>query len=812
MSAQQKAPKQPQDPYAKHGRTLASAVQRLRGWVGSDPARTPELADALVAVTAHRLLGHGYAAAAADAQESVRLAAQLLTAGGPIGPYTAAPDLARYVDAVVHVATIQCAVGLPEAAGATVESLQGLREQVRELGLEQPWPPRTAVQALACRARAALATGDVAGANACADAAWSRTSAELADDPEAPLLVLDAARLVADARWAAGRGEESLTFGHLAAERYESLVDGRLQEPGRLPPALLERLAEPMAELYRDLADRLVASGETDLGLVTRRTLVDRLRVLAPRLGDAGPVQLATALSDLGRDLLAADRADEAEVAADEALAVLHLRAGGETVRLLAGAVRTGALTRAGRADEAAADLRPLLADGAAESRSAAAGVALLALAGALRATGEEDGAAEAGQRATEIATELGLPLEPSDASRAALLDRARGVVSRGAEPLTWSPLPPEATYAGEETPTTPLPDGVEDQQRSTAAWLDAERAQAHRREQEELEQARVEAGRREAARQAAERAAAAEAEAERRQAEEAERLEAERAAAAEEVQRLERRQRREQRLEAYRLEVERREAERQAELEAGQHVPARSAEQERLELEELQAELDALDREEALEEALEVAAAVAAPTAVDPEAESLAPAEPEPAEPEPVVAEPEPVVPVEPESLVPVEPEPVVPVESEAEQVVPEPASERDEVKPVEPERQEPEPVQPEPELVQPEPVQPETEPEPQPVQPEPEVVQPEPDELALALRTWREAQGRGDRRAARAGVERVVELLRPRAEADLPAYGPPLREALEALASARLRSGDLLGSRSAAREARVLGRRLGS
>ena len=45
------ASKQGQDPYTQRGKQLASSVQKLRGWVGSDPSRTPELADALVALT-----------------------------------------------------------------------------------------------------------------------------------------------------------------------------------------------------------------------------------------------------------------------------------------------------------------------------------------------------------------------------------------------------------------------------------------------------------------------------------------------------------------------------------------------------------------------------------------------------------------------------------------------------------------------------------------------------------------------------------------------------------------------------------------
>src|SRR4029450_10612965 len=170
MMGQAKA-QQHQDSYAQRGKTLTSSVQRLRGWVGSDPSKGLELADALVELTAHRLLGHAYAAAAADAQESVRRAGEMLTAKGPIGPYTSINDAARYVTAVVHLATVQAGLSLPDAAGRTIESLDDLREQLRGDGLEQRLDPKTAIWALSCSARAALASGEIGGANAYADAA-----------------------------------------------------------------------------------------------------------------------------------------------------------------------------------------------------------------------------------------------------------------------------------------------------------------------------------------------------------------------------------------------------------------------------------------------------------------------------------------------------------------------------------------------------------------------------------------------------------------------------------------------------------------
>ncbi len=74
-----------------------------------------------------------------------------------------------------------------------------------------------------------------------------------------------------------------------------------------------------------------------------------------------------------------------------------------------------------------------------------------------------------------------------------------------------------------------------------------------------------------------------------------------------------------------------------------------------------------------------------------------------------------------------------------------------------------------------------------------------------------WLDARDRGERKAARAALERYVEVLRPKAEADLALYGPALIDALEALSSARFRSGDVFGSRAPGREAKALGKLLG-
>jgi hypothetical protein len=505
MMAQAKSGQQPQDLYARRSKTLTSRVQRLRGWVGSDPAKLPELADALAELTAHKLLGHSYAAAVTDAQDAVRRAGELLAASGPIGPYTSISDAARYITAVVHLATIQTGMGMLDAASRTVESLEDIREQLREHRLEVPLQPETVIWALSCSSRTALASSDVITANAYADAAFVRLAESgLGEDADAAYLAMDVNRLTSDTRWAAGRAEEALSYLHAAKDHYDAAVGGRLDEPGRLSPALLERLAEPLFSLYRDMADRLVATGEVDLGLATRRRLIELLRGLAGRLGDPIRAQLAAVLVDLARDLSNVDRLKEANSARAEA---------------------------------------------------------------------------------DEI-----MPLDS-----APVQELARGLPVVGTEMITWNPLPSTASYAATTAASANMK--IVDLaalrrvwQQRTAAWLEAERSEAHQRELQIMEGARIAAARRQAEQFEAERAAAEQRAVEEAEAAKAERLKAEQQAQAEEAERLERKRRRQERMEAHRLEVERREAERRE---------AERLEAERLELERLQAEIDELERRE---------------------------------------------------------------------------------------------------------------------------------------------------------------------------------------------------------------------
>ncbi|MGI3784631.1 MAG: hypothetical protein ACRYG2_28050 [Janthinobacterium lividum] len=335
MPARQgKQTQQPKDAYAQTGKALASEVQRLRGWLGTDASTLPDLVDALNALVAHRLDGHAYAAAGADAQDAVKRSADLLLSTGPIGPYSSATDAVRCGTALVQLAALQVAVGLVDAAGATLDSWDGIRTQVAEAGTVVELAPAAGRRALTVAARVALAGGDVATTNAYADAALAVGGPPPA---ETGFGAVDLDRLASDARWAAGLTEQSLGFLHTAREAYEEAVGERLADPGRLAPALAERLTEPMPGLYRDLADRLGAVGERDLALASRRQLVARLHAFARR-SEVFQAPLVAALTDLASDLAEAGRAEEASDVATEAHeAAADQRVSAET-RLLAAA------------------------------------------------------------------------------------------------------------------------------------------------------------------------------------------------------------------------------------------------------------------------------------------------------------------------------------------------------------------------------------------------------------------------------------------------------------------------------------------
>ena len=628
-----KSTQQPKDPYAQAGKALASQVQRLRGWLSTDAGRLPELVDALNALVAHRLDGHAYAAAGADAQDAVKRSADLLLSTGPIGPYSSAADAVRCGTALVQLATLQVAVGLVDAAGVTLDSWEGIRVQVAEAGTAVALPPEVGRRALQVAARVALAAGDVPTANAYADAA---ATVAAPDAEGAGFAGVDLERLASDARWAAGLAEQSLGFLHTAKEAYEQVAGDRLAEPARLAPAPAERLAEPLPGLYRDLADRLGSVGEVDLALANRRQLVTRLQALAGR-SETFRAAHAAALTDLAADLRRAGRAGEAYDTATQAAEVAADRSVPAAARLLAAAALAQASVAADR-PAPAAPLRGLLSSEGEAAGPAARSVAQAALAETLRAEGLEEAAVAALAQATA-------------ATGRVLEDEARGVVTRGAGGVTWTPLERDRAYgaplaaAGGPAPAVPT-------------WLEQERAEARRQESRRAEAARREAEERAAeearAQQAALAAAAARAtaEAQEREAEEARRR------AAEEAEQAQRKRRREERLREHQAEVEARERGERAvrRTEIDERLAALDAAEE--------PERDRLLAERALLDEADAASAAAEP---EPTPEPTTPPEsvegppaPEPerepaSEPEPTpVPEPEPALEPEPEPLAP--------------------------------------------------------------------------------------------------------------------------------------------------------------
>ena len=311
--------KTPQDTYARTGRTLASEVKRLRGWSDGDPAKDAELADALLALTRHRLLGHAFAEAGADAQEALLTAAKIVASHGPVGPYTPPSEAARYVTATTYLASVQVGLGLAAQGAATVRAILEWCSELPKGGANLDLEYLTKVWGHLALGRGALAEAEVALANAHADAAqaWYRLG-PASDDPWFRLVGVDADLLVADARWAAGRPGEAIAAGERAAHAYDALAADAWTRPGALPPALLDRLLEPAPGVFTPLADRALARGDAEVGVAARTRLVDLLRGLPARLAEATRPALAGALASQAVDLDSLGRTSEASALAAE--------------------------------------------------------------------------------------------------------------------------------------------------------------------------------------------------------------------------------------------------------------------------------------------------------------------------------------------------------------------------------------------------------------------------------------------------------------------------------------------------------------
>ena len=517
MAQTQKAPRQAKDPYAQRSKELTSAVQRLRGWVGSDPSRLGELGDALVALTGHRLRGHEFAAAGADAQDSVKQAAQLLTAprsGRRLHPARRRRPL-RHRRRAAGVGPGR-ARAWPRPPAARSPRSTSSPSSSSPCDWSCRWSPRRWSAPSSAPPAERWRRGTWPGptrppTRRCAG--WWPPARPTTPTPATSRST--STSLVADARWAADRPAEALAGLRQAQHRWRDSVDGRLDNPAGLSPSLVARLTAPAAALHRALADRLVATGELDLGLETRRALVDLLRRVAGRPGAPAPRLLAEALADLAADLLAAGRVEEADEASAEALAVLGVagRAGVADGGARAGPHRHRARGRGGAAAPVAPRRRPR------EPAEPLAALVRLELAAADLATGAGDAA-----RSTPVARSRPWSRTRCAASSAAVPGRSPGRPDRRSG-TDWCRRRRRRGRARHRRRRRSRPPG----------WLEAERAEAHRREEERAARARAEAAQRaEEERERARRAAEEEEQARLRAAEERRAEEARRAAAEE--------------------------------------------------------------------------------------------------------------------------------------------------------------------------------------------------------------------------------------------------------------------------------------
>lgn len=297
----------PLETAARRRRELASAVKRLRVAATSDPALADELADSLVALNGSRLLAWAFADAAADAPETVLLAARILAGRGPAGPYASLTDAVRYFTASTQLAAVQAGLGQPEASGRTLDALDAWRGQLGRLPLVENLDATVVVWALIARSRSRL-SADVAGANSLADAAALRLyAAGLDQDPSRAYLAMAVHLLVADCRWAAGRAEAALAHHRLALARHRTAIAG-LPGAKRPKPALAQVAVAPLPELFEPFAQRLEATGDVAGEIATRRAWLTLVAQLAEPA--TGADQLVR--TGLGRALTRAGRADEA--------------------------------------------------------------------------------------------------------------------------------------------------------------------------------------------------------------------------------------------------------------------------------------------------------------------------------------------------------------------------------------------------------------------------------------------------------------------------------------------------------------------
>ncbi len=438
---------------------LASEVKKLRGWAASDESVAERLTDALNELTAQRLLSHQFVAAVEDAQDALTRANRLVATHGAVGPFTPIDDGVRFFTATTQLAVTQVGAGQAGLGGQMAAALRGWVGLLPHVDLVPYVGARTATWLLMAQARAALASGDVGRANAFADAAAARArEGGLARGDDASLLV-DALSLAAETRWVAGVAHDAVALSREASDAAGAVAAPVLGASGRVADAWAERVMAPLVAARRDVADRLLGSGDVERGLAERRGLAELLLTHASRLGARARDALAHTLADLAHDLLGLDREDEAldaagraadvagELAASESVVGSHLGAQFAAVTELA-----RVLVRRGEHEEAAEALASLFDRYASLRRpggfEAALAGATLARAEVERAAGDHEAAERSLREFHGLVSGLrdGMPgakeLYADVPGEVFARDRFRGVATRSPLPTpSWSNL-----------------------------------------------------------------------------------------------------------------------------------------------------------------------------------------------------------------------------------------------------------------------------------------------------------------------------------------------------------------------------------
>lgn len=310
----------------------ASQVKKLRGWAASDATVAEPLVDALVEVTALRLLAHEFTEAGPDAQDALTRANALVAQHGAVGPFTPVDDGVRFVTATTQLALLQAGLGQASAAGQMAAAARGWMRLLPHVDLTPYLSARTATWQLQARAAGAWADGDLSTANAFADAAVLRArEGGLAADEDAPALV-DALLLAGNVRWAAGVPGDAIAFAREAVHLAHRGLAAQVAR-GQAAPGQASRFVAPVLRAGSDLADRLLATGALGEAIAERRSLVAALDGARSACGETAWDAEVRARADLARDLITATDADavpEAGRAAEQAaaLATAESRAG----------------------------------------------------------------------------------------------------------------------------------------------------------------------------------------------------------------------------------------------------------------------------------------------------------------------------------------------------------------------------------------------------------------------------------------------------------------------------------------------------